>query len=99
MAEERSLTEFRVGMDKLYLSPIMVLFDRQIIARSMGRSPNLSLTNSSLRDALATLEPEQTPVVHSDQGFQYQHLSWRRLLADAGAVQSMSRKGTATTTR
>lgn len=87
------VTEFRVGEDKLYLSPVMDLFDRQIIAFSVGTSPNLQLTNSSLRAAIATLGDGQTPLVHSDQGFQYRHESWRRLLADAGATQSMSRKG------
>ena len=30
--------------------------------------------------------------MHSDQGFQYQHTSWRLLLQNAGAVQSMSRR-------
>lgn len=87
------VTEFRVGEHKLYLSPVMDLFDRQIIAYSTGRSPSLALTNSCLRSALATLPTGQTPLVHSDQGFQYQHASWRRLLAQAGATQSMSRKG------
>jgi putative transposase len=86
------VTEFRVGDRKLYLSPVMDLFDRQIIAYSIGHSPNLSLTNNSLRDALATLESGQAPLVHSDQGFQYQHASWQRLLTHAGATQSMSRK-------
>lgn len=86
------VTEFRIGDRKLYLSPVMDLFDHQIIAYSIDRSPNLALTNNSLRDALATLEPGQAPLVHSDQGFQYQHPSWQRLLADAGATQSMSRK-------
>ncbi|MDH6284160.1 putative transposase [Prescottella agglutinans] len=86
------VTEFRVGDRKLYLSPVMDLFDRQIIAYSIGESPNLQLTNSSLRAALTTVGDGQTPLVHSDQGFQYQHSSWRRLLADAGATQSMSRK-------
>jgi putative transposase len=87
------VTEFRVGDRKLYLSPVMDLFDRQIIAYSVGSSPNLELANSSLRDAIAFLEPGQQPLVHSDQGFQYQHASWRLLLNDAGATQSMSRKG------
>ncbi|MGW0041429.1 IS3 family transposase [Rhodococcus sp. NPDC003348] len=87
------VSEFRIGDKKLYLSPVMDLFDRQIIAYSVGTSPNLQLTNSSLRDAIATLSEGRTPTVHSDQGFQYQHLSWRSLLADAGATQSMSRKG------
>jgi putative transposase len=45
-----------------------------------------------LREALSCLEHGQQPLVHSDQGFQYQHASWRTLLEGAGAVQSMSRK-------
>jgi putative transposase len=87
------VTEFSVGDRKLYLSPVMDLFDRQIISHSIGSSPNLELTNASLREALTTLEDGQKPLVHSDQGFQYQHASWRTLLESAGAVQSMSRKG------
>jgi putative transposase len=87
------VTEFAVGDRKLYLSPVMDLFDRQIISYTIGTSPNLVLTNTSLRTALACLEPGQQPLVHSDQGFQYQHASWRALLAGAGAVQSMSRRG------
>ena len=71
----------------------MDLFDRQIISYSVGISPNLNLTNTSLRQALAALADGQKPLVHSDQGFQYQHTSWRALLKYAGAVQSMSRKG------
>ncbi|WP_433607047.1 IS3 family transposase [Prescottella agglutinans] len=86
------VTEFRVGDRKLYLSPVMDLLDRQIIAHSIGPSPTLELTNSSLQAALATLDDGQELLVHSDQGFQYQHPSWRGLLADAGATQSMSRK-------
>ncbi|WP_262105832.1 IS3 family transposase [Arthrobacter sp. Marseille-P9274] len=87
------VTEFRVDGRKLYLSPVMDLFDRQILSYTVGLSPNLALTNTSLRMALATLEYGQKPIVHSDQGFQYQHASWRRLLQGANAIQSMSRKG------
>jgi putative transposase len=87
------VTEFSVGDRKLYLSPVMDLFDRQIISYSLGLSPNLALTNASLREALTCLQPGQQPLVHSDQGFQYRHASWRTLIEGAGAVQSMSRKG------
>ena len=86
------VTEFRVGDRKLYLPPIMDLFDRQIIAYSLGPSPTLELTNSALRAALATIDDGRNLLAHSDQGFQYQHSSWRHLLAEAGATQSMSRK-------
>lgn len=87
------VTEFRVGEQKVYLAPVMDLFDRQIIAYAVGPSPTLTLTNSALEHALTTLTAGQTPLVHSDQGFQYQHASWQRLLAEAGATLSMSRKG------
>ncbi|MFC9091049.1 IS3 family transposase [Nocardiopsis dassonvillei] len=87
------VTEFAVAGRKVYLSPVMDLFDRQVISYTAGLSPNLELTNASLREALETLAPGQRPLVHSDQGFQYQHMSWRRLLAGAGCIQSMSRKG------
>jgi putative transposase len=86
------VTEFRVGDRKVYLSPVIDLFDRSVVAHYWSLSPNLALTNSSLRLATATLAPGQHPLVHSDQGFQYQHRSWRALLKAAGAKQSMSRK-------
>jgi putative transposase len=86
------VTEFTVSDRKVYLSPVMDLFDRQIIGYATGLSPNLELTNTSLRQALTTLRPGDAPIIHTDQGFQYQHLSWRRLLTDHGCVQSMSRK-------
>jgi putative transposase len=87
------VTEFRVADRKVYLSPVIDLFDRSVVAHSWSLSPNLELTNTSLSSAIATLAPGQHPLVHSDQGFQYQHRSWRALLADAEATQSMSRKG------
>jgi putative transposase len=88
------VTEFRVGSRKVYLSPVIDLFDRSVVAHSSALSPSLELTNGSLEKALATRSPDQTPLVHSDQGFQYQHPSWRRLLRSANATQSMSRKAT-----
>lgn len=37
--------------------------------------------------------PGEGLIVHTDQGFQYQHASWRDLMTSIGGVQSMSRKG------
>ncbi|MFS8104303.1 IS3 family transposase [Lentzea alba] len=86
------VTEFRIGDRKVYLSPVIDLFDRSVIAYSCGPSATLELTNSSLREAIATLPAGAAPLVYSDQGFQYQHVSWRTLLQDAGLTQSMSRR-------
>lgn len=94
------VTEFRLGDQKVYLSPVMDLFDHQVIAFTIGTSPNLHLTNQSLDLALSharASDPhgliEPGLVVHTDQGFQYQHVSWQRRLAMVGAIQSMSRRG------
>ena len=45
------------------------------------------------KQALAVLPPEAKPILHSDQGWQYQHKHYQKLLKDHGIVQSMSRKG------
>lgn len=87
------LTEFALAEGKLYLSPIIDLFDRSVVAYTIGPSPTVALTNESLRSALTTLTNGQILIVHSDQGTQCQHLSWQKILAKSGAKQSMSRKG------
>ena len=87
------VTEFKVADRKVYLSPVMDLFDRSVVSFSVSESPTVAFTNESLIGAIGTLAPGEAPMVHSDQGFQYQHASWQKLLSDAGMTQSMSRKG------
>ncbi|WP_243400299.1 IS3 family transposase [Arthrobacter glacialis] len=87
------VTEFKVADSKVYLSPVLDLFDRSIISYSVSESPSVAFTNKSLIEAIGTLAPGEAPMMHSDQGFQYQHASWQKLLSDAEMPQSMSRKG------
>ncbi|MGJ4092168.1 IS3 family transposase [Corynebacterium macclintockiae] len=86
------VTEFRVAGRKVYLSPVMDLFDRSIVAHSVATSPSTAFTAESLTKAIKTCAPEPGWMMHTDQGFQYQHASWRDLIGDNGGVQSMSRK-------
>lgn len=86
------VTEFRVGNQKVYLSPIYDLFDHSIVSFQTGTSPSTALTSQSLKTALEREQPDAGVLVHTDQGFQYQHVSWRALLEEHDAVQSMSRK-------
>lgn len=87
------VTEFNVAGKKLYLSPIMDLFNGEIIAYQTSTSPALEMVRGMLDKALRLLKPEEKPMLHSDQGWHYQHPSYRRALADRDLVQSMSRKG------
>lgn len=87
------VTEFRIAGRKVYLSPIMDLYDRTILAHTMSNSPTTEFTASSLKEAIEMFAPNEQLMVHTDQGIQYQHKSWRNLIAQVGGVQSMSRKG------
>ena len=86
------VTEFRVAGRKVYLSPVMDLFDRSIVAHTVATSPSTAFTTDSLSKAIAACAPETGWMMHTDQGFQYQHSTWRKLIDEHGGVQSMSRK-------
>lgn len=88
------ITEFRVQEQRLYLTTIMDVFGRQVLAYNVGRSPSVRWVNEVLGQALATLQPNEAPLVHSDQGFQYRSPAWLQRLEHAGAQASMSRAGT-----
>jgi putative transposase len=86
------VTEFRVTGEKLYLSPIMDLFNREIIAYETSKKP-VQIVDEMLHQAVRRLRRKDKPVLHSDQGWQYQMRSYQRVLRKYGVVQSMSRKG------
>jgi putative transposase len=87
------VTEFKVGEEKIYLSTIKDLFNREIVAYEMSSRPTMEMVNSMLKKALAKLGAGQTPTLHSDQGWHYQMPDYRKLLSDHNVLQSMSRKG------
>ncbi len=87
------VTEFNIRGEKLYLSPIMDLFNGEIIAFKTQRRPQFGLVRDMLNDAMEKLEPNDKPIVHSDQGWQYQMRHYQQCLAYKGLTQSMSRKG------
>lgn len=87
------VTEFQVNGQKLYLSPVMDLYNGEIVAWQTERRPVLRLVTGMLQTALSRLKPSDKPLLHSDQGWQYQQASYRKLLRDRAVTQSMSRKG------
>ncbi|MBU4613162.1 IS3 family transposase, partial [Achromobacter sp. GG226] len=87
------VTEFNVRGEKLYLSPVIDLYNGEIIAWQTAERPEFSLVSRMLDKALAKLGPKDKPVLHSDQGWQYHMPAWHQRLAAKGVTQSMSRKG------
>ena len=90
------VTEFkyyvRNEVKKLYLSAILDLYDRRIIAYKIGDSNNNELVFTTFDEA-RSLYPNAKPIFHSDRGFQYTNKVFHQKLLDAGMTQSMSRVG------
>lgn len=87
------VTEFNVAGEKLYLSPVMDLYNGEIIAFETAKRPVFDLVGSMLKKALAKLKVHDKLVLHSDQGWQYRMPAYQRALRQKGVEQSMSRKG------
>lgn len=87
------VTEFNVKGEKLYLSPVLDLYNGEIIAYQTSRRPAFAMVSTMLKKAIAKLGPNDQPLLHSDQGWQYQMPAYRQQLAERQITQSMSRKG------
>ena len=87
------VTEFVVCDDKIYLSPIIDLHNKEVISYSISTSPNFWQTREMLQGLFDKLPQGARPILHSDQGWQYQHKHYQKMLEDKGVRQSMSRKG------
>ncbi|BCJ11464.1 transposase [Streptococcus mitis] len=88
------VTEFAIpaSTQKLYLSPVLDGFNSEIIAYNLSTSPNLEQVKTMLEQSFTEKHYENT-ILHSDQGWQYQHDSYHRFLESKGIQASMSRKG------
>ena len=89
------VTEFKVHDQKLYLSPILDLFNGEVVSYNLSRHPNFKQITDMLEGAFQKL-PDKVDnlILHSDQGWQYQMKSYQNLLKAKGITQSMSRKAT-----
>lgn len=87
------VTEFHLFGEKLYLSPMMDLGNREIIAYTMSDRPTYQFVGEMLDQAIRRLDGEAQPILHSDQGWHYQYRAFIDTLHEHGITQSMSRKG------
>ncbi|MBQ0071142.1 MAG: IS3 family transposase [Spirochaetales bacterium] len=87
------ITEFHIPAGKVYLSPMLDCFDGMPVAWTIGISPSAELANMMLDKAIATLNPEEKPIVHSDRGGHYRWEGWISRMESNGLTRSMSKKG------
>ena len=86
------VSEFKCTQGKLYLSPVKDLFNDEIIAYDVSRTPNFEQITRMMAQAVTRLDGA-SPILHSDQGWQYQMAGFREICRHHGITQSMSRKG------
>lgn len=87
------VTEFSVGGQKLYLSPVLDLYNGEIVAFETAKRPLFTMIGAMLRRAFARLAPHDRPILHSDQGWQYRMSVYHEALQQRVVTQSMSRRG------
>lgn len=87
------ITEFSLFGQKLYLSPVLDMFNGEIISYNISERPHLGQVMDMLDKAFRTIPDDTGLIFHSDQGWQYQHKMYQQRLKDKGIRQSMSRKG------
>ena len=87
------VTQFRLFGQNLYFSPILDLYSGDIVTYTISDSPNLEMVTTMLEQAFQKIPDNTGLLLHSDQGWHYQHKQYRRMLEEKGIKQSMSRKG------
>ena len=87
------VTEFSLFGQKLYLSPILDLHSEDIVAYTIYDRPVLGMVTEMLEQAFQKIPNCTNLILHSDQGWQYQHKHYQKMLKDKEIRQSMSRKG------
>lgn len=87
------ITEFKLFGEKLYLSPILDLFNGEIISYTIQPRPIYALVADMLDQAFERIHEGDSLMIHSDQGWHYQMSKYQQALKKRGIVQSMSRKG------
>ena len=90
------VTEFKYYVNeekrKVYLSAILDLYDRRIVAYAISDSNNNKLVFDTFDEAVQK-NPEARPIFHSDRGYQYTSNAFHSKLIEQGMTQSMSRVG------
>ena len=88
------ITYLIFGNKRAYLSTIIDLYDRHVVAYQISKFNNISLVINTLNQALEIEKDVHGLIIHSDQGFQYTSFEYKAICASKGISISMSRKGT-----
>ncbi len=87
------VTEFHLFGVKIYLSPVLDLYNSELIYYTIYRHPVMDMVLDMIKGTVSVIGSHTDAILHSDQGFHYQHKDYQKLLKENHITQSMSRKG------
>ena len=87
------VTEFHLFGQKIYLSPVLDLYNSELIYYTIFRRPVMDMVKDMIAGTVKVIGRQSNAILHSDQGWQYQHKDYQKLLKDNNIIQSMSRRG------
>lgn len=87
------VTQVKIKDRWIYLSPILDMFNGEIVSYTISDSPNLKMVMGMLDKAFKKRDIHGNLILHSDQGWHYQHKMYQKALENRKITQSMSRKG------
>ena len=79
---------------RAYLSTILDLYDRKVVAYQISKRNDNKLVMDTLNKALSKQKDVTGLIIHSDQRFQYTSYEYKAICLSKGIQISMSRKGT-----
>lgn len=87
------VTQVLIKDERIYLFPILDMFNGEIITYTITSRPDLKMVIDMVQKAMKKVPEHNGLILHSDQGWHYQHVKYQNELRINGIEQSMSRKG------
>ena len=87
------ITQFALLNRRFYLSPIIDLYNGEVVSYNLSERPFFKQIEDMLDKAFERIPDNSNLILHSDQGWQYQLERYQNILKNKGIRQSMSRKG------
>lgn len=87
------VSQFNLPWGKCYISPILDMDTNEIISYNLSLHPDMAQIKDMLKEAFERFPSVKGLIMHSDQGWQYQHACYRNEIQKHGIIQFMSKKG------
>lgn len=87
------ISELKINGVKLYLSPLIDLYNDEVISYELTKSPTIEVVKKMVEKGIKRLKEGNKPILHTDQGTQYRSASYQKYLQNNNIQPSMSRKG------